>query len=301
MNMHPDIYPPFFPFNLTFFFHPIQAVHGWLYALLITFGLLCINMIACLIESILRLKKASTGKLRLYVGLLFHGAMLLTMFAHIHDGFYGGSSQAMLTTKPTTIPGIGTVQVQSATNQRHPDGSLKDSLATLEFHLENGTTHTETIAYNEPALFDKGRREIIIQGAQHQPTGVVLISKNNGEELSMLPLKPISISGGQLTLRGIYKTQMRVLIAQFVWERISHQPQMLTMALDQQMTRHNKINLNDQIFGYKKMITTPMVSVMTRYNPSVPTILISLLMAFVGTILLIHYTRMHSKRLSTHR
>ncbi|VAX09141.1 hypothetical protein MNBD_GAMMA26-2305 [hydrothermal vent metagenome] len=296
MNMYPKIYPPFFPFNLNFFFQPVQTIHWWLYALMVTFGLLSINLAACFIESIVRLKDATTGKLRLYAGLLLHGAILLTLVAHIHDGFYGDSDHMMLTTKPTTVPGVGTVIAKSVNNQLHPDGSLKDTLAELEFQLEDGTTHTETIAYNEPALFDGGRREIIIQGGKNQPAGVALISADDGQEFSMLPYKPVAMAGGRLTLQGVYESRMDVLIAQFVWERISQQPQMLTIALSQHMTQHNKLKLNDQMFGYKAMITEPTVAVMTRYNPSVPIILISLLIATIGTVLLIQYARIQSKR-----
>ena len=89
---------------------------------------------------------------------------------------------------------------------------------------------------------------------------------------------------------------MELLLAQFVWDQISQHPQLLTMALHHQMTRHNKINIAGEVYGYKEMIQAPVVATMVRYNPAIPIILVSLLVSTIGTVLLIQYARIQSKR-----
>jgi len=168
MNMNPELYPPFFPFDLNFFFQPMLTVHWWLYLLLITFSLFAVNMVACFIESLIRLRSTTTGKLRLFVGIFIHAALILTMAAHIYDGFYGNSGQATLSPEPTSIAGIGSVSALSVHNTHHPDGSLKDTEAILKITQKESDSTQKRIAYNEPATFESGQREIIIQGGQNR-------------------------------------------------------------------------------------------------------------------------------------
>ncbi len=291
MNINPELYPPFFPFDLKFFFQPTLTVHWWLYLLLVTFSLFGINMIACFIESIIRIRDTTTGRLRLFIGIFIHAAVILTMVAHIYDGFYGNSGQATLSPNPITIAGIGDVSALSVHSTKHPDGSLKDTEATLLIQQPGGSTSQQRIAYNEPATFEAAQREIIIQGGEERAAGVILIRKNDGELFKMMPYQPQHIGDGRLTLKGIYQSQMQVLIAQFVWEKLSEQPQLLTIALSEQMVRHNKITIANEVLGYKEMLKVPVVAVMTRYNPAIPIILLSLLVAAIGTILQIYYAR----------
>ncbi len=291
MNMNPEIYPPFFPFNLTFFFQPVLAVHWWLYLLFLTFGLFAVNMIACFIESLIRLRTATTGRLRLLAGIFIHAALILTMAAHIHDGFYGGSGQATLSPEPTPLAGIGEVSARAVHSTYHPDGSLKDTEAILRIVRPDGETVEARMAYNEPITFDGGRREIIIQGGEKRPAGVLLVRKSDGETLEMMPYRPQSVGEGRLTLRGVYLSEMRVLIGQFVWEKIAEEPQLLTMALHHKLPRHNKITVAGEVLEYKEMLEVPVVAVMTRYNPAIPIILLSLLFASIGTVLQIVFAR----------
>lgn len=295
MNMNPDLYPPFFPFDLKFFFQPTLAVHWWLYLLLFTFSLFAINMVACFVESLVRLKTAVTGRRRLFIGIFIHAAFILTMAAHVYDGFYGTSGQATLTPEATSIAGIGDVSALSVYNSRHPDGSLKDTEVSLKIIRDNGQSIEKRMAYNEPATFDGAKREIIVQSGQERPVGVVLIRKSDGKIFNMMPYRPHQISGGQLTLKGIYQSPMRVLIAEFVWEKVTAQPQLLTMALHTEMARHNKITVANKLLGYKEMLKVPVVAVMTRYNPAIPIILLSLLAASIGTVLQIRYARGQSR------
>ncbi len=291
MNMNPELYPPFFPFDLTFFFRPALTVHWWLYLLLITFSLFAVNMVACFIESLIRLKTATTGRHKLFIGIFIHAALILTMAAHVYDGFYGTSGQATLTPKATSIAGIGDVTALSVHNSYHPDGSLKDTEVALKITQDNGQSIGKRMAYNEPAIFDGGQREIIVQSGQERPVGVVLVRKSDGAVFDMMPYQPHQINGGQLTLKGVYQSPMRVLIAEFVWEKVATQPQLLTMALHAEMVRHNKITVADEQLEYKEMLTVPVVAVMTRYNPAVPIILLGLLAASIGTLLQISFAR----------
>jgi len=294
MNMNPELYPPFFPFDLKFFFQPTLPVHWWLYLLLFTFSLFAINMTACFVESLIRIRDTTTGRLRLFVGIFIHAALILTMAAHIYDGFYGDSGQATLSPQPTSIAGIGNVSALSVRSTHHPDGSLKDTEAILKIDQPDGHATRQRIAYNEPATFEGGQREIIIQGGQKRPAGVVLMQKKDGKTFEMMPYRPQQISNGRLTLKGMYQSQMGVIVAEFIWERISEQPQLLSMALHESMVRHNKIALGNETLGYKGMLEVPVVAVMTRYNPAIPIILLSLLVATIGTVLQIYYARIQS-------
>ena len=60
------------------------------------------------------------------------------------------------------------------------------------------------------------------------------------------------------------------------------------------MVRHNKITVGNEILGYKEILEVPVVAVMTRYNPAIPIILLSLLVATIGTVLQIYYARTQS-------
>jgi len=61
------------------------------------------------------------------------------------------------------------------------------------------------------------------------------------------------------------------------------------------MVRHNKITVANKLLGYKEMLKVPVVAVMTRYNPAIPIILLSLLAASIGTVLQIRYARGQSR------
>lgn len=291
MNLYPDLYPPFFPYNLNFFFQPVQKVHFWLYGLLITFGLFGINLGACLIESTVKLVSSANNRLRQWAALLIHIAMFLTMGAHLYDGFYGSSGQAMITPEGTEIPGIGFVKTESVVNTQHPDGSLKDTAATLAFKLTDGTEVTKTLTYNEPALFDGGKREVLIQGGENQPIGLVLANQQQGSRFELLPYERTPIPGGSLSLQGVFQTRAGIIFAEFHWTPDGGKRQSRALALNGDMGRHNQLMLAGNQYRFQEMIEAPVLAAMTRYNPSIPLILLSLLTATLGTMLLIQLAR----------
>ena len=100
---------PFFHLILSSFFSRLSAVHWWLYLLLVTFSLFAINMVACFIESLIRIRSTTIRQIKAVCRHVFiHAALILTMTAHIYDGFYGSSGQATLSPDPVIhYAGIG--------------------------------------------------------------------------------------------------------------------------------------------------------------------------------------------------
>ena len=64
MNNHPELYPTFLHLDLNSFFQPVRSEHLWLYALLVTFSLFGINLLASTIDSTIRLINVKAGRLR---------------------------------------------------------------------------------------------------------------------------------------------------------------------------------------------------------------------------------------------
>lgn len=291
MNMYPDLYPPFFPYDLNFFFKPVEKVHFWLYGLLITFGLFTINLGACLIESILRLIQSSQNRLRQSAALLFHIALFLTLGAHLYDGFYGSNGQAMITPDGTQIPGIGHAKTLSIINSYHPDGKLKDTEATLLFQLADGSEVEKILTYNQPALFEGGTREVIIQSGDNQPIGVALENNADNRIFSFLPYEPTAIPGGILRLQGMFQMETGMIFAQFHWLPTAGQAQTQVIALEKGLQQHSTLALGGNQYQFQEMIEEPYLAAMVRYNPAIPLILLSLLTASLGTLLLIQVGR----------
>ena len=285
MNFNPDLYPPFFPFDLNYFFDPVRPVHFWLYGLIATFTLFSLNLSACLVESIVELLQSQGQRLKRCAALLIHIALLLTMAAHLYDGFYGQTQQGTITSQGVNIPGIGLVHAKSVQNFYHPDDSLKETEATLSMQLTNGEKLEKTIAYNEPAIFDGGIWEIIIQSGQNQPSGIVLIDDANGKEIKLAHEQSLRLAGGFLTLSGIVSTQVGPF-AQLSWKPFQGPRVQQFIALNPNTKRHNSIMLSGERYRFKEMLMEPIVAVMVRYNPAIALVILALVISAVGLILL---------------
>ncbi len=294
MNIDTELYPPFFPFDLNFFFRPVMAIHSWLYALLVTFTLFGINLFFCLIESVVRLVNSKTGRRRQIAALLIHLALLLTMLAHLQDGFDGRTEQIMLSSNETVIDGLGAVRVSTLTNIPHPDGSLKDTEVLLHINSMNGATSEQRIAYNEPAIFDEGKRELIIQGGDNQPAGIALERKSDQQEIRLEPNVPFAVESGHMVLMGVYQSQMGMLIAQLGWQLESDQHGTRMIVLDANAGIHNKFQLAGETYQYKAIFEVPVLAAQYRYNPSIPLILNALVAASIGLLLLMRSPRRQS-------
>ena len=290
MNINSDLYPPFFPFDLNFFFRPVRQVHLWLYILLVTTTLFALNLTACFILDLIRWINHQNRTLKKTAALLFHGALLLALVAHLYEGFYGNSGQAILSNKNKVIPGIGEVKVLSTKRKTHPDGSLKDIIATIQIIRPDGDQIEQNISFNQPGIFEGGNREIIIQSAGKQPNGLILYEKERGERISLNFGEPKSMDGGELLLHGIFQSQMGFYFAQFTWTSLSGATENKIMVVGQSAGRHNEIKIMNDTYGLSEILEAPYVAALIRYNPAIPIILLSLFVILGGTILLIRFT-----------
>lgn len=294
MDRYPKLYPPFFPNELHFFFEPVRIEHAWLYALLVTLSLFGVNLIACIVESIVRMVQTGGGRLKPIAALVFHAALVLILAAHLQDGFYGSSNRVVLSDEGVEIPGLGVVQAEAVQNYFHPDGSLKETEASLLFRLADGQELRRTIAYNEPALFEGGTREVIIQQGAQRPSGVIITRASDGAEIRLMPFEPWRLEEGHLILRGLFMSEMDMPIAEF-WLQHAGGRRPLFMVLDERASRHAQFEIAGERYHYKGLITTPVAMVVVRYNPSIPLVLGGLLLSSIGTVLLIQWIRTRRK------
>ena len=293
MNSHPELYPKFFHLDLNYFFRPVRSEHSWLYALLLTFSLFGINLLACTIESIIRLLNNKAGRLKASAALLFHVALAITMVAHLIEGFYASTQQIQITARGVELPWLGKVQVESLKNIYYPDNSLKDTEVTLLFSKPDGQRISKDIAFNEPADFDAGRRQVVMVNGEMMPVGVVISRSTDHQEFSLVANRPLSLGGGNLLLQGFLKTGNGLPYAQFLWQLDNGNQQQLIMVPDAGAP-HSQIKIGDVVYQFNRIIETPFIVAIVRYNPAIPLMLVSLILASAATFLLIKWIRSRS-------
>jgi ABC-type cobalt transport system substrate-binding protein len=285
MNIYAELYPPFFPFDLNYFFNPIKIEHSWLYILIIMFLLYGINLSACLIESTFDLFKSSTHRLKQIAALLIHLALLLTMTAHLFDGFYGETQQGVISQDGVLIPGIGHVATHAIETTYHPDGSLKDTKVDLTIVRTNGEQTEHYIAYNEPAIFDNGKWEIIIQSGGNELNGFTIENRSTNQLIYLSVNKETHIDGGTLTLQKMVRTQMGPF-AQINWKPKSGKVESKVIALSSSAGRHSTIMLNESQLHFKELTYLPVATVMVRYNPAILLVIFALIISAIGLVML---------------
>lgn len=295
MNSHPELYPSFFHLDLNYFFQPVRGEHFWLYALLVTFSLFGINLLACTIDSVIRLMNNKAGRLKASAALLFHVALVITMVAHLYEGFYASTSRTMITTQGTELPVLGKVKVESLKNTYYPDNSLQDTEVTLSFNKPDGQQINKEIAFNQPAIFDGGRRQVVMLSGQMMPAGVAITRSGDNHEFRLEANKPQPVGSGSLLLLGVFKTDAGLPIAQFLWQSDNGNQQQRLMLLNSGQTPHTKIEINGEIYQFKEIIEAPFIVAIVRHNPAIPLILISLILASAATFLLIKWLRTRSR------
>ena len=293
MNSHPELYPRFFHLDLNYFFRPVRSEHSWLYALLLTFSLFGINLLACIIDSIIRLVNNKAGRLKASAALLFHVALLVTMVAHLLEGFYASTQQIQITAQGVQLPGMGKVQVESLKNIYYPDNSLKDTEVTLLFSKPDGQRLSKDIAFNEPADFDAGRRQVVMLSGQMTPYGVVISRGTDNQEFRLEANKPLTFEGGSLILQDFFETGSGVPYAQFLWQLDNGNRQQHIMVLSADAP-HSEIRINGVVYQFNKAIETPFIVAIIRYNPSIPLMLVSLILASAAIFLLVKWLRTRS-------
>lgn len=295
MNNHPELYPTFFHLDLNSFFQPVRSEHIWLYALLVTFSLFGINLLACTIDSTIRLINVKAGRLKASAALLFHVALLITMVAHLFEGFSASTNRTMISTQGMELPGLGTAQVESLKNLYYPDNSLKDTEVTLRFSMPDGQQLRKEIAFNEPAIFDGGRRQVVMLSGQVMPAGVAITRDMDNQEFRLETNKPQVLENGNLVLQGLFKADNEIPFAQFLWQMDNGSQQQLFMALDTSQQHHAQMNIAGTIYRFKEITTTPFIVAIVRHNPAVPLMIISLMLASIATFLLIRWLKTRNK------
>lgn len=289
MNNHPDLYPKFFHLNLNYFFQPVRVEHAWLYALLVTLSVFGINLLACIAESVIRMISNRSGRLKAIAALLFHVALAVTLVAHLYEGFFASTRQLPIMAQGMELPALGKVRIESLKNIYYPDNSLKDTEVRLLFSKPDGEQITKDIAFNEPAIFDAGRRQVVMLSGQTMPAGIVALRSTDKQEFSLMPGKPLSLENVNLVLQGFYKSEDNQAVAQLLSQSSSGY-QEHTMALDTG-TPYSQVKINDEIYQFKEVIETPFIVAIVRYNPAVPLMAVSLLLASIATFLLIRWIR----------
>ncbi len=285
MNIYTELYPPFFPFALTYFFDPLKIEHSWLYALMMTFLLYGINLTACLIESTVELIRSSNHRLKRAAALLIHLALLLTMIAHLLDGFYGETQQGSISEESVVIPGIGRVATRSVENIYHPDGTLKDTEVVLDIVRTEGEQIEQNIAYNEPALFDNGVWEILIQSGENEVDGFTIENRATNQVFTLSLNNKTRINEGTLTLQRVLRTQMGPF-AQINWQPKKGSAESKIMALSSSAGRHSMIMLNGEQLHFKELTYRPVATVMVRYNPAILLVTFALIISTIGLVML---------------
>jgi hypothetical protein len=294
MNGHPELYPSFAHLDLNSFFRPVRSEHAWLYALLVTFSLFGINLLACIIESVIRLLDNKAGRLKASAALLFHVALVVTMAAHLYEGFYASTQRIPIGAEGVELPELGNVKVESLKNSYHPDDSLKDTEATLSFSKPGGQRISKDISYNQPAVFDAGRRQVVMLDSGMAPVGVSIIRDTDRREFRLETDKPLALENGSLMLQGLFQTEDGFVFAQILSQSAEGRQQRHIMALDTG-NRHSRFNLDGAVYQFNAVIETPSIIAIVRYNPAIPLMLVSLVLASAATLLLIVWLRARSR------
>lgn len=288
MNSYPELYPKFFHLDLNYFFKPARIEHSWLYALLLTFSLFGINLIACIIESVTRIAANRRARLKEIAALLFHVALLITMIAHLYEGFYASTQRLLITAQGVELPELGKVKVDSLKNIYYPDHSLKDTEVTLSFSKPDGQRLSKNIAFNEPANFDRGRRQVLMLSGQMAPSGVYILRKSDQQKFALEENEPLPLASGRLMLQGFFETGNGLHYAQILWQPDNGDPQQHIMALDAEAP-HAQIEIAGAPYRFDGVTEMPSIVAIVRYNPAIPLILISLMLASIATVLLIRW------------
>lgn len=309
MNFNSGLYPPFFPFDLNFFFNPIRPVHFWLYLLLAVYlvfgGSLLFSTLDTLLDIIDSLKKKNFGRNntpqvktkfspRTLGAFFVHLAILLAMIAHLYEGF-GGSSQRMVIGGDenggaySRIEQIGKIKINSMNTTYYPDQSMKDSIIQAVFTLEDGTILSKTISYNNPAIFDFGTKEVILEQPRMTIIGITVVNEKMAKKLDLPFMKTVELHKGKLTFQGARQMGKGMNVAYLKWQNEKGEKKELFLMIGRNFTSHNTINIGGQSYKFFNVIEKPTFVALVRFNPSIPLILVSLVFISVGIYFMIRY------------
>ncbi len=287
MNLNSDIYPPFFPFNIRFFFNPIQAVHSWFYVLFLLLFLFGINTAACSLDSIHRLLKTRHNTWIRLIALLFHLTLGLAFSAHLWEGLSSQNHTMPIGIQETRLPGIGFAKLESAVDQFYPDGSLKDTEARIVFRSPRGGTTEKRVSYNSPALFDWGTKEVLIQRSMKRPVAFAVTEHDRKNRYVIAPGKSTSLPGGTVDLKRIIQRGMRFPFAVINWRSDKGETKTFFLALDSRAQAYNRLELSGKSYIFKEIIYNRSLLVLVRSNPAVLLLGACILMLLTASVLLI--------------
>jgi hypothetical protein len=210
------------------------------------------------------------------------------MVAHLYEGFFANTQQVAITAQGVELPELGRVKVESLQNIYYPDGSLKDTEVALSFDQPDGQQVGKDIAYNEPAIFDGGRRQVVMLSGQTTASGVTLTRGTDKREFSLKENEPLALEKGSLVLQGFFESRAGAPYALFLWQPEGEKRQLLVMALHAGAPLA-QIEIDGVPYRFDRLEESPLVVAIVKYNPAIPLMLISLLLASIATVLLIRW------------
>ncbi len=282
MNMNPDIYPPFFTFDLNYFFTPVKPVHFWLYLMIMVFSLFCGNVFFSTIEtlvSLIKMKRVSSpAKKNVYrrrmAALTAHLAVILALLSHLYDGLAGENRRIMAGNpvneegRGTGIPGLGSLTIKSIVRDTYPDGSTKDIRIKALFRKKGGDIVEKKISYNSPAMFNCGVDEVVIRDGRTISVGL-LLADSSGTEYRISRERPLLLKNGELHYLGSRESMGGLSVAWFNWQPGNGKSEKLYMVTSTKVIRHNKITVGGVELIFKKSIDTLAFSALVVHNPSI--------------------------------
>ncbi|MDH5719309.1 MAG: hypothetical protein OEZ13_01690 [Spirochaetia bacterium] len=299
MNMNVDIYPPFFEFDFKYFFYPVQPVHMWFYFLLIVSLAYSINLVFCVIEQFLLVKKIKNIEAKRWASILAHIAVIFALIAHLIEGSTVKSNYVEISKKPVSINGFGSFYAESIQEKFYPDGKLKDVIVNLKGQKADGTEFDKIMSYNNPVTFTAGIRTILIQQITSAGSSIVLKRNSDGKTLPLDYQGQIKTPEGLLRLAGIEKTKSGFWLV-YLKHILKNSEEKsiyltgsedikdacsLTQNKDYFLCRHMNIVIKNETYSFFKVIETPVIYALVKYNPGVHFILPAALLMCVSLIL----------------
>jgi hypothetical protein len=233
--------------------------------------------------------------------ILVHLSLVLMLFAHLIEGFYSSSERIVIGQpdsmgrKDRDIKGIGRVSVKDLRQIHYQDGSLKDMIIQLETLTRDKRLIKNQISYNNPATFNWGMDEIILQNGEKVYSGLVLKDDANQEYL-LQPRKFVNLKNGKLRLTGIFDMERGWKIAEVNFyasaknrEDLSRQKpsQTFFVAVNPEVQSHKSFTVNGVNYTLLRPLEDFFLLALARNNPSIPLSALAAILMTIGIIFMI--------------
>jgi hypothetical protein len=128
---------------------------------------------------------------------------------------------------------------------------------------------------------------VIILHGESEPTGLILVD-SKGRKLPPLMLSSsLPLAGGVLTLNRIFQAQHGILFAAMSWKPEHNPGKTYYLALDHRLKRHNQVIVGPDVYTFVKTVEEAAIHAMVRHNPSIPYMLVSMILLGSGCLLMI--------------